>query len=45
MQDQSVERWLAAILAADVGGYDGMLVEHGAALCGCNSVVQQADGT
>ena len=84
MQDQSVERRLAAILAADVVGYsrlmeadeagtlarlktillelidpaiakckgrivkttgDGMLVEHGAALCGCNSVIQQADGT
>lgn len=83
MQDQSVERRLAAILAADVVGYsrlmeadeagtlarlktirlelidpaiakckglvkttgDEMLVEHGAALCGCNSVVQQADGT
>ena len=84
MQDQSVERRLAAILAADVVGYsrlmeadeagtlarlktirlelidpaiakckgrivkttgDGMLVEHDAALCGCNSVIQQADGT
>ena len=84
MKDQSVERRLAAILAADVVGYsrlmeadeagtlarlktirlelidpaiakckgrivkttgDGMLVEHGAALCGCNSVIQQADGT